>query len=159
MAKFPKRPEKKSEIDHELVRELAKLLEETNLTEIEYGRDGWRVRVAKHARPTSVHVPATTGAPATTDALTAEAAPPLAVLTGPGVVRSPMVGVAYTASDPNEPPFIKVGDKVERGQTVLLIEAMKVFNAIEAPIAGTVVRIFVSNGAPVEYDEPLLLIE
>lgn len=158
MAKFPKRPEKKSDIDHELVRELAKLLEETDLTEIEYGRDGWHVRVAKRARSTSVHVPATASALAAAPAA-AEAAPPPAALSGPGAVRSPMVGVAYTAADPNQPPFVKVGDKVERGQTVLLVEAMKVFNAIEAPIAGTVVRIFVSNGAPVEYDEPLLLIE
>ncbi|MBM3952949.1 MAG: acetyl-CoA carboxylase biotin carboxyl carrier protein, partial [Rhodospirillales bacterium] len=82
-----------------------------------------------------------------------------AVADHPGVVKSPMVGVAYTAPDPATPPFIRVGDQVAEGQTLLLIEAMKVFNPIKAPRAGKVARIFIASGTPVEYGEPLVLIE
>lgn len=138
----------------ERVRALARLLEETSLTEIEIEQSGIRVRVARHGTPVY-------GAPASAPtglAVAAEVAPD-ALANHPGVVRSPMVGIAYTSSDPNGPPFVKAGDQVAIGQTLLLIEAMKVFNPIKAPRAGKVTRIFVANGAPVEYGEPLVLIE
>jgi acetyl-CoA carboxylase biotin carboxyl carrier protein len=151
MANTGKKSGKTDDIDSALVRKLAKLLDETHLTEIEYGRDDWHVRVAKYG---SVAAPSAAAAPT---APTPVAAP--ADVTGPGLVRSPMVGVVYTSPEPDQPPFVRVGDKVEKGQTLLLIEAMKVFNPIEAPIGGTVVRINVTSGAPVEFDEPLLIIE
>lgn len=142
----------------ERVRALARLLEETGLTEIEIEQSGIRVRVARHGAPVY-------GAPPPASAVSAAAAPTAAeaesdaLANHPGVVRSPMVGVAYTSSDPNAPPFVKAGDQVAAGQTMLLIEAMKVFNPIKAPRAGKVTRIFVTSGAPVEYGEPLALIE
>jgi acetyl-CoA carboxylase biotin carboxyl carrier protein len=148
-------------IDAERVRALARLLEETGLTEIEVGGDGWRVRVAKNPTPT-VASAAVAAAPApSTPAPTIPASPSASesLASHPGVVKSPMVGIAYTAPEPTAPPFVKVGDAVAEGQTVLLIEAMKVFNPIKAPRAGKVTRVFVGNGAPVEYGEPLLLIE
>lgn len=151
-------------IDAERVRALARLLEETGLTEIEVGGDGWRVRVAKDPTPTAVSATtaATAAAPApSTPTPAAPAATPAAdsFAGHPGVVKSPMVGIAYTSAEPNAPPFVKVGDTVAEGQTVLLIEAMKVFNPIKAPRAGKVTRMFVGNGTPVEYGEPLLVIE
>lgn len=157
MAKSAKPTGKASGVDSELVRALAKLLDETNLTEIEYGRDGWHIRVAKHgsAAPAAVHHVAPLAAAPTTAVANEDSSQ----VKGPGVVRSPMVGVVYTAPDPDKPPFIKVGDRVERGQTLLLIEAMKVFNPILAPISGVVSRIIINSGAPVEFDELLLIIE
>ena len=145
----------KSDVDEDLVRKLARLLEETGLSEIEYGKDGWHMRVAKaSAAPVAVAVapmPVDDGARAEdgTDDFGENAE----------VVTSPMVGVVYNAPEPGAPPFVKVGDEVTARQTLFLIEAMKVFNPIEAPRDGTVVRIMVSNGTPVEYDEPLLVIE
>lgn len=144
----------------ERVRALARLLEETGLTEIEIEQAGVRVRVARHPAP--VHgaaTPAPMSAASVVSAPAAAETPSDALANHPGLVRSPMVGVAYISSDPNAPPFVKVGDQVAAGQTLLLIEAMKVFNPIKAPRAGKVVRIFVANGAPVEYGEPLALIE
>ena len=160
MAKSAKQSGKAGGVDSDVVRALAKLLDETNLTEIEYGRDGWHVRVAKRApaAPATVHH-VSSAAPAASVSAPPAAADDGSQAKGPGVVRSPMVGVVYTAPDPDKPPFIKVGDKVERGQTVLLIEAMKVFNPILAPISGVVSRIIINNGAPVEFDELLLIIE
>lgn len=150
MANKPKR-----DIDEDLVRQLAKLLEETGLTEIEYGRDGWHVRVSGGTREVSQITPA--------PAPTRGEAPPPAGDVGDvdltNAVTSPMVGVVFTSSEPNTPPFIKVGDQVSEGQTLLLIEAMKVFNPITAPKAGKVARILITNGAPVEFGEPLLIIE
>jgi acetyl-CoA carboxylase biotin carboxyl carrier protein len=147
-------------VDDDLVRALAKLLKETDLTEIEYGRDGWHVRVSKQATAVSTvaSVPASSSASASAGAAGAPASAD-AIPSGPGLMRSPMVGVVYTAPDPDKPPFVKVGDRVQKGQTVVLIEAMKVFNPIEAPVSGTVSRIFINTGSPVEFDEPLLLIE
>ena len=160
MAKSAKQSGKTGGVDSDVVRALAKLLDETNLTEIEYGRDGWHVRVAKRApaAPATVHH-VSSAAPAAPVSPPPASADDGSQAKGPGVVRSPMVGVVYTAPDPDKPPFIKVGDKVERGQTVLLIEAMKVFNPILAPISGVVSRIIINNGAPVEFDELLLIIE
>jgi acetyl-CoA carboxylase biotin carboxyl carrier protein len=141
-------------IDPDLIRQLAELLNETGLGEIEYAEGERRIRVA---RPQTVAVAsaaapvAIAAAPATAPAAGGEAPA--------GAVTSPMVGTAYLASEPGAPPLVKVGDTVREGQTVLIIEAMKVMNAIRAPRAGTVSRILVSNGAPVEYGEPLLVIE
>lgn len=144
---------KKNQFDDALVRRLSKLLNETGLTEIEYGENGWHLRVAKQAAPPVAAAPA----PATAAAESEGAA--TAVADHPGVIVSPMVGVCYTKPEPDQAPFFKVGDEVEEGDTVLLIEAMKVFNPIKAPRAGKVSRILVSNGTPVEFGEPLLIIE
>jgi acetyl-CoA carboxylase biotin carboxyl carrier protein len=140
----------------ELVRTLSGLLTETGLTEIEYGRDGWHVRVARTVTAVaSVPVAAAaTGAPA--------AAPAAAAAVDeqhPGLVTSPMVGVVYTTPEEGADPFVKVGDRVNAGQTLVLIEAMKVFNPIVAPKPGVVTRILVTGGTPVEYGEPLLIVE
>jgi len=147
---------KTAEFDPDLVRELANLLTETGLSEIEYALGDLRVRVARTVQaaaplPSALHA-AAGGAPV--PAREADA-----VLDHPGLITSPMVGVVYTTGEPSSPPFVKVGDTVEAGATVLLIEAMKVFNPIKAPRGGVVTRILVSNGVPVEYGEPLLIIE
>ena len=144
-------------VDAEVVRELARLLEETGLTEIELGRDGWHVRVAKTQTP--VHYAA---APAAQHAAAEPVVAP--VLSAqpaehPGAILSPMVGIVYSAAEEGAQPFVKVGDTVTAGQTLLLIEAMKVFNTICAPTDGRVAAILVANGAPVEYGEPLMIIE
>ncbi len=143
----------KLSVDPELIRALAKLLEETGLGEIEYAEGERRIRVARLAGPT-----------ATTVVATAAPAAPVAVAPGPGeppvnAVVSPMVGTVYLAGEPGAPSLVKEGDRVREGQTLLIIEAMKVMNPIRAPRAGTVSRILVANGAPVEYGEPLLVID
>ena len=152
------RKPKKHEVDEDLVRQLTRMLEETGLSEIEYGRDGWYVRVAKGDE--AQRAPAPPPAPA---APGAEAAPPAAKAAEAadmaGAVTSPMVGVVYIAAEPGTPPFVKAGDAVVEGQTLLMIEAMKVFNPITAPRAGRVKRILVTDGSPVEYGEPLLILE
>ena len=146
--------------DGALIRELALLLDETNLTEIEVERAGLRVRVARNisvaaAMPVN-YQPAPQYAPA---AAAAVAAPVADVAKHPGVVPSPMVGTVYWASEPGARPFIEVGTKVAVGQTLVIIEAMKTMNQIPAPRAGTVTQILVEDGAPVEYGEPLVIIE
>ncbi len=154
MANKPKR-----DIDEDLVRQLAKLLEETGLNEIEYGRDGWHVRVSGGTRQVSDADPAPAAPPAQP---AGDAPPPPADSVDvdlTNAVTSPMVGVVFTSSEPDNPPFVKVGDKVSDGQTLLLIEAMKVFNPITAPKAGQVAKILITNGAPVEFGEPLLILE
>lgn len=160
-------PKKKTDIDADLVRALASLLSETGLSEIEYAMGDWRVRVARNPAPLAVGPLAPANArPAGAPSDTLSGADPVlaarehdAILDHPGLLTSPMVGVVYTATDPSTPPFVKVGDAVEAGATLLLIEAMKVFNPIKAPRAGVVTRILVSNAVPVEYGEPLLIIE
>lgn len=137
------------EIDEDLVHQLTRLLDETGLTEIEYGRDGWHVRVAKGGG-IALSAPQPTGEPMPSPEDTVE-------LTN--AVTSPMVGVVFTSADPETPPFVKAGDSVTEGQTLLLIEAMKVFNPITAPRAGKVTQILITNGAPVEFGEPLLILE
>lgn len=147
----------KTDIDADLVRELADLLSETGLSEIEYATGDVRVRIARALQQTVVHAPAApAGAPVAAGGPTPDAD---ALLDHPGLMTSPMVGVVYTGSDPGAPPFVKPGDVVEAGATLLLIEAMKVFNPIKAPRGGVVTRILVSNGVPVEYGEPLLILE
>jgi acetyl-CoA carboxylase biotin carboxyl carrier protein len=145
--------------DQDLIRELASLLEETGLSEIEIEREGLRVRVARQQV-----FSATTLAPALAAPPSAAAVPPAKAASEdpakhPGCVKSPMVGTAYLASEPGAPPFIDVGTRVAQGQTILIIEAMKTMNHIPAPKAGTVTAILVGNGHPVEFGEPLVIIE
>jgi len=147
---------KKTDIDEDLIRTLAELLNETGLSEIEYGKDGLNIRVARNV---SVAAVAPTAAPVIAAATTAPVDDTDDLASHPGAVASPMVGVAYTSSDPDSPPFVKVGDQVSVGQTLVLIEAMKVFNPITAPKAGKVTRILIENGSPVEFGAPLIIIE
>jgi acetyl-CoA carboxylase biotin carboxyl carrier protein len=146
--------------DSALIRELALLLDETNLTEIEIERAGLRVRVARN-----ISIAATVGAaPVQAIAAAPVAAASAAVASGdmskhPGAVTSPMVGTAYWAPEPGAKPFIEVGAKVSVGQTLLIIEAMKTMNQIPSPRAGTVTQILVEDGQPVEFGEPLVIIE
>ena len=149
--------------DSALIRELALLLDETSLTEIEIERAGLRLRVARNIS-IATHMPA--AVPMTGSAIApAPIATPVAAATvadlskHPGVVPSPMVGTAYWAPEPGAKPFIEVGSKVSAGQTLLIIEAMKTMNQIPSPRAGTVTQILVEDGQPVEFGEPLVIIE
>ncbi|MHA1597891.1 MAG: acetyl-CoA carboxylase biotin carboxyl carrier protein [Alphaproteobacteria bacterium] len=156
--KKPSKP-KQNTIDADLVRELAELLDETGLTEIEYGNDEWHLRVGKGASAPAP-VAATVVAPAMQETLNTPAMDDGdAHADHPGVVVSPMVGTVYTSPDSDSAPFIKIGDVVNEGDTLVLIEAMKVFNPIKAAKSGKVTRIFAVNGTPVEFGEPLLIIE
>ena len=148
--------------EQDLIRELAKLLDETHLTEIEVEREGLRVRVA---RQTMTHVVASGGthvppipasAPAPAIAIAPAAADPAA---HPGVVKSPMVGTAFRSPQPGAKAFIDIGSAVKAGDTLLIVEAMKTMNQIPAPRAGTVTQILFEDGQPVEYGEPLMIIE
>jgi acetyl-CoA carboxylase biotin carboxyl carrier protein len=146
-------------VDIKLVRELAELLAETGLTEIEVEDDDRKIRVARGggvmmAAPAHVaHAPAP--APASAPAA-APAAEPAADVTG--ALKSPMVGTAYLTPEPGAQPFVKVGDAVKQGDTLLIVEAMKVMNPIAADKAGTILAILVENAQPVEYDQPLVVI-
>ncbi len=145
--------------DSALIRELAMLLDETSLSEIEIERSGLRVRVARNIS-IAASVPASV--PAAAPAAAAAAPAPAAVADfskHPGMVPSPMVGTAYWAPEPGAKPFIEVGAKVTAGQTLLIIEAMKTMNQIPSPRAGTVTHILVEDGQPVEFGEPLVIIE
>jgi acetyl-CoA carboxylase biotin carboxyl carrier protein len=154
MAKSPN-----TTIDEELVRKMAELLEETGLSEIEYGQDGLTIRVAKNVGVTQISAPPPTEAAASHVMPTVESSVDANVASHPGTIASPMVGVAFTSPDPTSPAFVQVGDEVTEGQTLFLIEAMKVFNPILAPHAGRVTRVFIENETPVEYGEPLAIIE
>lgn len=140
------------------IRELAGILEETGLTEIEIERDGARLRVSRQggAAPIAAAAPAP-AAPA--PAKPAKAAPAPAVSDHPGAVKSPMVGTAYLSPSPGAAPFVTEGGNVSEGQTVMIVEAMKTMNPITAPRSGRVTKILVSDSQPVEFDEPLLVIE
>ncbi len=142
--------------DSALIRELASLLDETNLTEIEIERAGLRLRVARNVSIAAA-MPATFQGAAVPAAAAAAAVADLS--THPGVVPSPMVGTAYWSPEPGAKPFIEVGTKVSAGQTLLIIEAMKTMNQIPSPRAGTVTQILVEDGQPVEFGEPLVIIE
>lgn len=159
-------------VDAEAIRQLAEILRDTDLTEIEVAEKDARIRVARvipAAAPTQY--PAQYfAAPAMAAPMAAPMAPAMAApaaapaeaavdASHPGLVTSPMVGVAYLAPEPGAAPYITQGAKVSAGQTLLLIEAMKTFNQIKAPKAGTVTRILVETGAPVEYGEPLVVVE
>lgn len=151
----------KSSVDQELIRELASLLDETGLSEIEIDRDGLRVRVAREVRVHAVAAaaPVTQQAAATAAAAAEAKAAADDPIAHPGCVRSPMVGTAYLAPEPGAADFVEVGSRVAQGQTILIIEAMKTMNHIPAPKAGTVTRILVGNRQPVEFGEPLAIIE
>ncbi len=151
----------KSNVDQELIRELANLLGETGLTEIEIEQEGLRVRVARNVS-VSASVPASPqlrlqAEPDPGTRATGGGEPDIA--SHPGAVTSPMVGTAYRAAEPGAPPFIEVGTTVKSGQTILIVEAMKTMNHIPASRAGTVTAILVEDGQPVEYGEPLVIIE
>ncbi|MES2608463.1 MAG: acetyl-CoA carboxylase biotin carboxyl carrier protein [Pseudomonadota bacterium] len=146
------------------VRKLAEILVETDLTEIEYEENGHRIYVAR--RPAAVtHVTAapTHHAPAQTPLSVTSSEPKVAAKADfqkhPGAVKSPMVGTTYLSPEPGSAAFINVGDRVAVGQTLLIVEAMKVMNPIKATISGTITHILVSDATPVEYDQPLLVIE
>ncbi len=149
----------KFKFDDDLVRSLAKLLEETGLTEIEFEAEGERIRVARSSG-------AVTGTAASQPQAAVAAEPEAATKTAeaseehpPGIVTSPMVGTAYTAPEAGAPPFVSVGDTVREGQTVLIVEAMKTMNAVPATHGGKVVRILVENGDPVEFGQVLMVVE
>jgi len=154
MAKDDDKAEGRSGIDKELIRELAKLLDETNLTEIEIERAGLRVRVGRGATVSAAPVVNVTGAGSVVSA-----ALPVDPAKHPGAVTSPMVGTAYMGPAPGAKPFVDIGSKVAAGEPLLIIEAMKTMNQIPAPRAGTVTKILIEDGQPVEFGEPLMIIE
>jgi len=144
----------KFDIDEALIRKLGSLLKETGLTELELEKDGQRIRVTSQAAPaTVVHASPVVNAGPVAPA----AAAPKEV--SKNALTSPMVGTAYLSSEPGGTPFVKVGDRVSKGQTVLIIEAMKVMNPISAPANGVVKEVLVHDAQPVEFGEPLLVIE
>jgi acetyl-CoA carboxylase biotin carboxyl carrier protein len=164
MARQPedKTTSKISSDDSALIRELALLLDETSLTEIEIERAGLRVRVARNisiAAGIPAGVAVATAAPVAIGSSAAAPAAGADFSKHPGVVPSPMVGTAYWSPEPGAKPFIEVGAKVSAGQTLLIIEAMKTMNQIPSPRAGTVTQILVEDGQPVEFGEPLVIIE
>jgi acetyl-CoA carboxylase biotin carboxyl carrier protein len=151
--------------DPDLIRSLAKLLDETGLTEIEYAVGDQRIHVVRH-----VGAPATTSVapPPAAEKPTLPAPSPSANGANhpganghdhPGMLKAPLVGIAYLAAEPGQPPYVKIGDTVTEGQTLMIIEAMKVMNQIRAPRAGRVSRVYISDAEPVEYGTALMLIE
>ncbi|MEQ9815724.1 MAG: acetyl-CoA carboxylase biotin carboxyl carrier protein [Azospirillaceae bacterium] len=142
-------------IDDKTIRKLADLLNDTGLTEIEYSEGEKRIRIAKQITASSVAAVAPAAAPAAAPSPEAPAKPAAAKNT----VNSPMVGTAYLSPEPGAAPYVAVGDTVREGQTVLIVEAMKVMNPIKAPQTGTVKEILVTDAQPVEFGEPLMVIE
>ena len=149
---------KKIDVDDDLIRKLAEIMDDTGLTEIEIGQADFTVRVSRGSTAVAAVAPAAAHAAAPAASAPAASDAP-APADHPGVVTSPMVGVAYTAPEPGAAQFITVGDSVSEGQVVMLVEAMKVFNQIKAPKSGKVKSIMVESGSPVEFGEPLLIIE
>ena len=159
----------KSKLDAGLVRELAAILREADLGEVEVEHEGLRIRVSKATSMTPPPAPAVqyaqapaaiaAPAPAAPAANPVPAAAPAATSAPDNAVTSPMVGTVYLSAEPGAKPFVSVGDKVKAGDTVMLIEAMKTFNPVEAPSAGTVKQIIVGDAQPVEFGEPLIVIE
>lgn len=149
----------KHDLDAELVRRMADLLDETGLTELEYATQALRIRVARApAQQAMMAAPMPIAAAPVPTAAEVQA---VSIASGPpaGSVTSPMVGTVYIAPEPGAPPFIKIGDSVRQGQTLLIIEAMKVMNPLPAPRSGRVSQIFVADGQPVEFGEALVVIE
>ncbi len=160
----------KKPFDTEMIRDLALLIAETDLSEIEVSQGDLRIRVARnvtitapvHIAPASAPVmaaPAAIAQPAAAAPASEAAGGAVDYAKHPGVVKSPMVGTAYRAPEPGAPNFVSVGDKVREGQTLLIIEAMKTMNQISAPRAGTVTAIIFDDAQPVEYGQPLVVIE
>jgi acetyl-CoA carboxylase biotin carboxyl carrier protein len=158
---------KHAEIDAALVRQLAEILNETDLTEVEVERGELRIRVAReitmHAAPMQyAAAPAPVAAPAPAAAAAPSSMPsdPAALVARAGEeVKSPMVGTVYLQASPEAAPFVQAGDKVKKGQTLLIVEAMKTMNPIQAPRDGVVIDILVGDAQPVEFGEPLVLLE
>jgi len=151
--------------DLALIRELADILRDTDLSEIEVERGDLKLRVSRQMAAQMVQAAMPAAAPVETKSAPASMAPetpaPEAAVdfsVHPGAVRAPMVGTAYLAPEPGATPFVKVGDTVNEGDTLLLIEAMKTFNPITAPQSGKIIEILTEDGAPIEFDEPLLVI-
>ena len=151
------------EIKEDLVRQLANVLDETNLSEIEYDTGGLRIRIARQVQGVVATAPQSVSA---IDQAASAAAPSSSQksevndpASHPGAVKAPMVGVAYLAADPDSPPYVKVGDTVSEGQTLMLIEAMKTFNPVRASRPGTVSAILVTDGQPIEFDQPLIIVD
>ena len=163
----PKTPAPKlkneAEIDTSLVRQLADILNDTSLTEIEVERGELRIRVAREitAAPVMQYAaaPMTQAAPAAAAPASMPSDPATIVARSGEEVKSPMVGTAYLQASPETPPFVKVGDKVKKGQTLLIVEAMKTMNPIQAPRDGVVKEVMVGDAQPVEFGEPLVLLE
>lgn len=150
----------KPKVDTTLIETLAELLQRTGLTEIELAEGDSRIRVARQPPPVVASVPATAPASATAAPAASHAdAGHAAAEEHPGAVRAPMVGTVYLTPEPGAPPFIAVGAEVREGQTLLIIEAMKVMNPIRAARSGRIANLMVANGDPVEYGELLLIIE
>jgi acetyl-CoA carboxylase biotin carboxyl carrier protein len=157
----------KNEAEHpgseqQLIRELAELLNKTGLSEIEIEKGGLKIRVARTITVTATAaapLAAQTAAPGAPAAPAAASPPPNDPAKHPGAVKSPMVGTAYRSPEPTAPPFVEVGSRVNQGDTLLIIEAMKTMNQIPAPRTGTVTTVLFENGQPVEFGEPLVIIE
>lgn len=158
----------KDQIDRELIRDLAALLTETDLTEIEIERDDYRVRVSRASAPANVIAPTNVVQPAPPPTPVASEAPSsapaaAAAASDParhaGAVPSPMVGTVYVSPEPDAAPFVSIGDTVKEGDTLMIVEAMKHMNEVAAPRSGTIAAILVEDGQPIEYGEPLLIIE
>ena len=145
-------------VDTKLVRELAELLSETGLTEIEVEDGDRKIKVSRGVAAPIQQVAAAVPAAVAATAAPAQAAAEPAAPDTANAIRSPMVGTAYLHPEPGADPFIKVGDKVKAGQTLLIVEAMKVMNPIAAPADGTVTQILIENAQPVEYDQPLVVV-
>jgi acetyl-CoA carboxylase biotin carboxyl carrier protein len=158
---MPKTPGTKTPpVDHAMIRDLAKLLDETGLTEIEIERDGASVRVARNVHAAGPRPRAAEGPlPAGPTLVQSPGPVPIEPSQHPGLVASPMVGTAYRGPAPGARPFVDVGSQVKVGETLIIIEAMKTMNQIPAPRDGTVIQILVEDGQPVEYGEPLMIIE
>ncbi|UYQ70414.1 acetyl-CoA carboxylase biotin carboxyl carrier protein [Pelagibacterium flavum] len=162
-----------SQVDQDLIRTIAELVNEANLAEIELEQDDFRIRVTRtfakevvqvaapggYAQQQAPSAPAAPAAPAASAASTPAAASPEDLAASPNTLTSPMVGTAYLAPEPGAKAFVEVGAKVSEGQTVLIIEAMKTMNQIPAHKSGTITRILVDDASPVEYGEPLVVIE
>lgn len=153
--------DKKTGIDQALIRDLANILNETDLTEIEVEQEDLRIRVSRAGTPHYVTAPLQAPAPAAAPAgsSAAPAATAESARTSKNAVTAPMVGTAYLSPAPGARPFVEVGASVKEGQTILIIEAMKTMNQIPAPRSGKVVDVLVEDGAPVEYGEALIVIE
>ncbi len=147
----------KLEFDEALIRRLSDLLEETGLSEIEYEVEGHRIRVARNSQAVTVLAPGL--APAATCRPEAIEVPGDGEAVPANAVTAPMVGTVYVAAEPGGTPFVSIDDRVEQGQTLVVIEAMKVMNPIPSPRTGTVKRILIQDGQPVEFGEPLMVIE
>ncbi|MCA3423666.1 MAG: acetyl-CoA carboxylase biotin carboxyl carrier protein [Roseomonas sp.] len=154
------------QFDPATIRELAQILRESDLTEIELVDNDMRVKLVRQVTVAPMAMPVAAAAHAAPSAAPAAAAAPAPAAPAaevdadhPGAVNSPMVGVAYLSPEPTSAPFVTIGSKVTQGQTLMLIEAMKTYNQIKAPRAGTVTRILVESGTPVEFGEPLMIVE